>query len=289
MTFDPAAAVLGADLDADLGADRDADVGGDAEHLRAVARRQWTARRDLERRLHDGAALRLSALALQLGLLHHRHPAGGGEPGGQLAAAVEELQDGLHLVLQELRDVAGLLYPPLLDEAGLGPALREAAGRCPVPVRVHAPRERFGAAVEGVAYFALLGCLPVAEAKDAGAPRRAPATEGRTATGSRPPAAPPAVGPDPVIDPAIDPVIDPVIDIVIRREGDVLVLLVHGVAGCHAGPIDDGVRLLGGTVTVGDPDREGLPGDRPRGAVAVGPGRVDRGPDGPITVRIPCA
>lgn len=250
MTRDPAAAVLGEDrgreLGGDLGLERGtADLGTadprGADRLRAVARRQWTARRDLERRLHDGAALRVSALALQLGLLRHRHPAGGPELDGRaLATAVDELQDGLHLVLQELRDVAGLLYPPLLDEAGLGPALREAVARCPVPVRIDAPGERFGAAVEGVAYFALLGCLPAAEAEDAGASPRAPA--GAAAAGSRPFGADGGPGSH-----------APVIDVVIRRDGDVLVLLVHGVDGCHAGPIDDGVRLLGGSVTVGGP------------------------------------
>ena len=131
-------------------------AGDDAARLRRTAQREWAARRDLERRLHDGAALRVSALTLRLGLLQHHQPDGEQE----FRAAVEELQDELHLVLQELRDVAGRLYPPLLDEAGLGPALREAAGRCPAPVRIDAPDERFGPAVEGVLYFAVLGCLP---------------------------------------------------------------------------------------------------------------------------------
>jgi hypothetical protein len=265
MTRDPAASVLGEDPGRDLGGTLGGEPAGggpgtgeDAEGLRAAARRQWTARRDLERRLHDGAALRLSALALQLGLLHHRHPAGGGEPGGQLAAAVEELQDGLHLVLQELRDVAGLLYPPLLDEAGLGPALREAVGRCPVPVRIDAPRERFGAAVEGVAYFALLGCLPAA-VPDVG--RR-----------------------------GLAPVLDPMIDIVIRRDGDALVLLVRGVDACHAGPIDDGVRLLGGSVTVGDPGGDLAPGPARTDPARTDPAQRDPAQIDPaaITVRIPC-
>ena len=110
----------------------------------------------LERRLHDGAALRISALTLRLGLLRHRHP----DDEQEFQAAVEDLQDELHLVLQELRDIAGRLYPPLLDEAGLGPALREAVGRGTAPVRIDAPDERFGPDVEGAVYFAVLGCLP---------------------------------------------------------------------------------------------------------------------------------
>jgi signal transduction histidine kinase len=118
-------------------------------------REQWLRRRRLERQLHDGAALRISALTLQLGLFRHRVPAA--EP--DLHASIDGLQDELHAVLQELRDVAGKIYPPLLDEAGLGPALREVADRIETPVRVEAPDDRFGPAAEGAAYFAVSECL----------------------------------------------------------------------------------------------------------------------------------
>jgi signal transduction histidine kinase len=229
MTLDPSPPVLGngAVTTAAGGAAVGAPVGpggvDDEVRLRADARRQWSGRRALERQLHDGAALRISALALRLGLLRHTVPGAGPD----FRTAVEDLQDELHLVLQELRDVAGQLYPPLLDEAGLGPALREVGARCPVPVRVDAPEERFGPAAEGAAYFAVLGCL------------------------DRPGEGGWAGGP---------------VDVVVRRDGDVLVLLVSGVDACHAGSVHDGVRLLGGTVSVD----------------ATATGR-------PITVRIPCA
>ncbi|MBL8927311.1 MAG: histidine kinase [Pseudonocardia sp.] len=193
-------------------------AGDEVARLRRMAQRQWAARRDLERRLHDGAALRVSALTLRLGLLSHLHP----DEARDLRTAVEGIQDELHLVLQELRDIAGRLYPPLLDEAGLGPALREAAGRCAVPVRIDAPDERFGPDVEGAVYFAVLGCLS---------------------------------------DGAATPV-----EVVIRRQADVLRVLVSGVDACDAGTIHDGVRLLGGTVALGE---------SPAG-------------DALITVRIPC-
>ena len=197
----------------------DPQAGDDVARLRRMAQQQWAARRDLERRLHDGAALRVSALTLRLGLLSHLHP----DDAQDLRAAVEGLQDELHLVLQELRDIAGRLYPPLLDEAGLGPALREAAGRYAVPVRIDAPDERFGPDVEGAVYFAVLGCLPDGTATP--------------------------------------------VEVVIRREADVLRVLVSGVDACHAGTVHDGVRLLGGTVAIGE---------SPAG-------------DALITVRIPCA
>jgi hypothetical protein len=122
---------------------------------RHTEREQWLRRQRLERQLHDGAALRISALVLQLGVFRHRVPAG--EP--DLRASIDGLQDELHAVLQELRDVAGQIYPSLLDEAGLGPALREAADRVDSPVRITAPDDRFGPAAEGAAYFAVVNCL----------------------------------------------------------------------------------------------------------------------------------
>lgn len=118
-------------------------------------RAQWSRRRKLERRLHDGAALRISALTLQLGLFRHRLPAGEIE----LDREIDVLQEELHVVLQELREVAAELYPPLLDEAGLGPALHEMSGGLDGTVTVDVPDRRFGAAAEGAAYFALLACL----------------------------------------------------------------------------------------------------------------------------------
>jgi hypothetical protein len=229
MTLDPAPPVIG-----------EPGLGEDESRVRAVAHGQWLRRRDLERQLHDGAALRISALALRLGLLRHALPSGDQES----QDAVEGLQDELHVVLQELRDVAGRLYPPLLDEAGLGPALREVAGRSAVPVRIDAPDERFGPAVEGAAYFALLGCLPV--------PPELAETTDACADGS------PGCRPDPH---------GASVEVVVRRDGDVLELLVSGVDACHAGTIHDGVRLLGGTVALGNPSA---------GEAA-------------ITVRIPCA
>jgi Histidine kinase len=235
MTLDPTLPVIADDASAGDGLGEVVlGAGGlvdDTADVRSTVVRQWLDRRALERRLHDGAALRISALSLRLGLLRHAVMRGDHE----FDAALEALQDELHLVLQELRDVEGRLYPPLLDEAGLGAALREAAARCPVPVRVDAPDERFGAAAEGAAYFALLGCLP---------------QPGRCGDGPVP--------------------LGGAVDVVVRRDGDVLVLLVTGVDACHAGRVRDEVRLLGGTVAVGVAGPAGGTGDL-------------------ITVRIPCA
>jgi signal transduction histidine kinase len=115
----------------------------------------WSRRRDLERRLHDGPALRIAALTLHLGLLKDKLPSGG----GNLQRDIDDLQRQLHTALQELRVIAAQIYPPLLHEAGLGAALREAAGQARAGVHVDAVDDRFDSAVEAVAYFAALDVL----------------------------------------------------------------------------------------------------------------------------------
>jgi Histidine kinase len=136
---------------------------------------RWLDRRRLERQLHDGASLRLSALSLRLGLLD---PATMRDE-SRWRARVDELQHELHLVLQELRDVARKIYPPLLDQAGLGAALGELAERHPGALVLEVSEtdrdgeasgdgetsgdggRRFGPAAEGAAYFVVAECLAV--------------------------------------------------------------------------------------------------------------------------------
>ena len=128
-----------------------------AQMCRQQEQNRWRRRKLLQRQLHDGAALRISALTLRLGLLQHRTL-----PDGQAVQdCIDELQDELHTVLEELRAVAAEIYPPLLDEAGLGPALRETADRLQTSLAIEASGERFGAAAEGAAYFAVTHCLAV--------------------------------------------------------------------------------------------------------------------------------
>jgi signal transduction histidine kinase len=116
---------------------------------------RWRRRLRLQRQLHDGASLRISALVPQLGVVRNEVP----DTLPDLHASIEGLQDQLHTALQELREIARAIYPPLLDEAGLGPALREFADRAEVPVRIDVGPGRFGPAAEGAAYFAVTDCL----------------------------------------------------------------------------------------------------------------------------------
>jgi signal transduction histidine kinase len=89
-------------------------------------------RRRLERDLHDGAQQKLVAMRIRLDLARnlqvHAEPA--------LQSELGELGSELDEALQDLRALAHGIFPPLLAEAGLGAALREAARRSAVPVTV---------------------------------------------------------------------------------------------------------------------------------------------------------
>jgi signal transduction histidine kinase len=62
--------------------------------------------------------------------------------------------------IQELRDLAHGIYPPLLMDSGLTEALRAAANRSPLAVSVAADGvERFSSEVEAAIYFCCLEAL----------------------------------------------------------------------------------------------------------------------------------
>jgi signal transduction histidine kinase len=111
-------------------------------------------RRRVERDLHDGAQQHLVALAINLRLARDivaDDPAGAGEMLGQLA-------DDVQLTIRELRELAHGIYPPLLADNGLGDALRAAASRSPLTVRVTVADDigRYPAEVEAAIYFSCL-------------------------------------------------------------------------------------------------------------------------------------
>ena len=82
-------------------------------------------RRVIARRLHDSAQQTLAAASMSLALLDRQ--AGGLGPAAR--AALSEAMDIVGRCNQELRELAHLVYPPLLDGMGLGPALRGLAAR----------------------------------------------------------------------------------------------------------------------------------------------------------------
>ncbi len=78
----------------------------------------------------------------------------------QARAALEEIGAALDDALQELRDLAHGIYPPLLADKGLPAALGSAARRAVVPVTVRAEDlGRYAPEVEATVYFCVLEAL----------------------------------------------------------------------------------------------------------------------------------
>ena len=85
-------------------------------------------RRRVERDLHDGAQQHLVALAVNLRLARDvlaEDPAAAAEMLDELATAVQD-------TIQELRELAHGIYPPLLVDSGLPEALRAVCNRSPL-------------------------------------------------------------------------------------------------------------------------------------------------------------
>ncbi|MDP8957293.1 MAG: histidine kinase [Actinomycetota bacterium] len=130
------------------------------EELRASRQRLVAAqdeeRRKLERNLHDGAQQQLVALQVQLRLVEQLVP----KDTDKALGLVRGVQDAARAALEDLRNLARGIYPPLLADQGLIAALTAQANRSPVPVTVvgdgvgRYPRE-----VESAVYFCTLEAL----------------------------------------------------------------------------------------------------------------------------------
>ena len=143
-------------LDSALQASLD-EVRRQAEELRASRARIVAVgdaeRRRIERNLHDGAQQHLVALAVKLRLAQDLTA----EDPAEAKALLEELADDVKATLQELRDLAHGIYPPLLMSSGLREALHAAAGRATLPTDIDAPDiGRYPADVEAAVYFTCL-------------------------------------------------------------------------------------------------------------------------------------
>ncbi len=130
------------------------------EELRSSRRRLVAAqdgeRRKIERNLHDGAQQQLVALAVQLKLARSmidRDPEKAG-------ALLDTLQGSASDALEDLRDLARGIYPPLLADKGLAVALEAQARKAVLPVTIDAHGVgRFPADVESAVYFSCLEAL----------------------------------------------------------------------------------------------------------------------------------
>jgi signal transduction histidine kinase len=130
------------------------------EELRASRRRIVTAQderaKQLERNLHDGAQQQLVALGVQLNLA--RHVAERDAP--EVAATLDRLQAQATDALENLRDLARGIYPPLLADQGLVVALEAQARKAALPVEIEGDGiSRYPQEVEAAVYFCCLEAL----------------------------------------------------------------------------------------------------------------------------------
>ncbi len=129
------------------------------DDLRASRRRlveaHDTARRSVERDLHDGAQARLIALRLRLAVLQTQ--ADSGVDSAVLRSELAGLATEVDATVDTLRTLARGLQPPILDQDGVAAALRSSVRGLPVPVTVATDGfSRYGKAVETALYFVCL-------------------------------------------------------------------------------------------------------------------------------------
>ena len=113
-------------------------------------------RRRIERDLHDGAQQRLVALRIKLELAEELLP----EDPGRGRELLHEIGDETVEALEDVRSLAHGVYPALLTQRGLAEALRDAAVRSPLPVRVDTRRVgRYSPEAESAVYFCCLEAM----------------------------------------------------------------------------------------------------------------------------------
>jgi len=126
-------------------------------------------RRRIERDLHDGAQQHLVALEANLGAVQALIDS----DGERARAVLDELRVAVREAMQEFRDLAHGVYPPLLQDRGLSEALANAARRTSIPTRVNASAtRRYEPEIEATVYFCCVEALQNA-AKHAGEGARA--------------------------------------------------------------------------------------------------------------------
>ena len=126
------------------------------ESRRRIVATQDVRAKALERNIHDGAQQQLVALAVKQRLaesLVDRDPA-------RAKSMLADIQAETHDALENLRDLARGIYPPLLADQGLAAALQAQARKSVVPVDVHADGiGRCSQEVESAVYFSCLEAM----------------------------------------------------------------------------------------------------------------------------------
>ncbi len=134
----------------------------DAAHIRAAesqaAQRRilegaTAARQQLARDLHDGAQQRVVTLMLRLQMAREQLD-------GEHLALVDSAIEQASAALEELRELAAGIHPPILTSRGLYVAVKALARRSTLPVSVSAAApDRLPEAIEANAYFLIAEAL----------------------------------------------------------------------------------------------------------------------------------
>lgn len=129
------------------------------EELRESRRRIVAAQDDrakaLERNIHDGAQQQLVALTVKARLAGTFAT----KDAERTQAMLAEIQRDLTDALENLRDLARGIYPPLLADKGLAAAVEAQARKSPIPVTVDAGIGRYAPEIESAVYFSVLEAL----------------------------------------------------------------------------------------------------------------------------------
>ncbi len=130
------------------------------EDLRASRKRIVAAQDDraraIERNIHDGAQQQLVALAVKLKLVKSLLS----KDVASAAAMLDDLGGEAQGALENLRDLARGIYPPLLADKGLGAAIESQTRKSPVPTTVDVDGVgRYSQDVEAAVYFSTLEAL----------------------------------------------------------------------------------------------------------------------------------
>jgi signal transduction histidine kinase len=130
----------------------------------AASRSRIVAAQDAERRriqavLHDGVQQEIVALSAKVGLVRQQLLR------GEAAAAdgLAEMQRDLATTLQDVREIAYAIHPPVLSDRGLLEAIEAQSSRLAVPMAVRADPGlrgvRFAAQIEATAWYVLAEAL----------------------------------------------------------------------------------------------------------------------------------
>jgi signal transduction histidine kinase len=126
-----------------------------ASRARVVAAADESRRR-IERNLHDGIQQRLISLALEMRVAANTIP----PEQTELRQEWNKTVQNLTAVTEDLREVSRGLHPAILEDGGLGPALRALARRSTVPVDLSVSvRRRLPEQAENTAYYVVSEAL----------------------------------------------------------------------------------------------------------------------------------